>query len=316
MAAEILAPEQSATLTLSSRNGKIRKTKNTSKKQQLVADEGSRKQHKVFYGLMQRIGDEIQTTTHSLSLSRRDAQVFDIFMAPSGYSASKLRYSPHARVSGLTLPVGQGGHGLLIPYGPMDSRVSLRFADITILATKIGVTTIGILEDDLDRAKFSIEPIWAGKLYDLVICDGQVLRTHAMHIATYRERREAGRLTYSQLLFAIQRIKPGGTLIILLHKVEMWKTIKLLNKFDQIAQIELFKPVAGHRTRSSFYLVTKNVQPRKAVALATVAEWKQPWKNATFSGSVEMDEVDEENSRLFESFGERLIELCNPIWEI
>lgn len=265
---------------------------------------------------MQRIGDEIQATTHALSLSEPDAQVLDICMAPGGYSASALRYSPHARVSGLTLPVAQGGHGLLIPYGPMDARVSVRFADITMLATEIGVTAIDIPEDHPDRANFSFERMWAGKLYDLVFCDGQVLRTHAMHIATYREQCEAGRLMCSQLLFAMQRIKPGGTLIMLLHKVELWKTMKLLNTFDQIAQIELFKPAAGHRTRSSFYLVAKNVQPREVVALAAVDEWKQAWKTATFSGFAGTEEGNEEISRLFENFGDRLIELGNPIWEI
>ena len=265
---------------------------------------------------MQRIGDEIQATTHALSLSEPDAQVLDICMAPGGYSASALKYSPHARVSGLTLPVAQGGHKLLIPNGPRDARVSVRFADITMLATEIGVMASDIPDDHPDRANFSFERMWAGKLYDLVFCDGQVLRTHAKHIATYREQCEAGRLMCSQLLFAMQRIKPGGTLIMLLHKVELWKTIKLLNTFDQIAQIELIKPVAGHRTRSSFYLVAKNVQPREALALAAVDEWRQAWKTATFSDSAKTEEDNEEIPRLLESFGKRLIELGNPIWEI
>ena len=265
---------------------------------------------------MQRIGDEIQATTNALSLSEPNAQVLDICMAPGGYSASALKYSPHARVSGLTLPVAQGGHRLVIPYGRMDARVSVRFADITMLATEIGLTAIDIPEDHPDRANFSFERLWAGKLYDLVFCDGQVLRTQATHIATYRERGEAGRLMCSQLLFAMQRIKPGGTLIMLLHKVELWKTMKLLNTFDKIAQIELLKPVAGHRTRSSFYLVAKDVRPGEAVALAAAAEWKTSWNNATFSVSADTDEDNEELSRLLESFGERLIELGNPIWEI
>ena len=285
-------------------------------KQRQVADEGSWKMHKIFYGLMQRIGDEIQAATHALSLSEPDARVLDICMAPGGYSASALKYSPHARVSGLTLPVAQGGHELVIPYGRKNARVSVRFADITMLATEIGLTAIDIPEDHPDKANFSFERMWAGELYDLVFCDGQILRTHAMHIATYRERCEAGRLMCSQLLFAMQRIKPGGTLIILLHRVEMWKTIELLNTFDQIAQIELFKPAAVHGTRGSFYLVANNVRPCETVALAAVAEWKQAWKNATFSGFAETDEGNEEIPRLLESFGERLIELGNPIWEI
>ena len=265
---------------------------------------------------MQRIGDEIQATTHALSLSEPDAQVLDICMAPGGYSASALKYSPHARVSGLTLPVAQGGHRLLIPYGPRDARVSVRFVDITMLATEAGLTAIDIPEDHPDRANFSFERVWAREPYDLVICDGQVLRMHQMHTATYRGSCEAERLMCSQLLFAMQRIKPGGTLIMLLHKVEGWKTMKLLDTFDKIAQIELFKPGAGHKTRSSFYRIAKDVRAREAVALAAVAEWTKSWKNATLSISTETDRGNEEVSKLLESFGERLIELGNPIWEI
>ena len=271
---------------------------------------------------MKRIGDEIQATTHALSLSEPDAQVLDICMAPGGYSASALKYSPHARVSGLTLPSTKGGHEMRLPYGRKDARVSVRFVDITMLATEIGLTALDIPEDHPDRASFSFERMLAEKLYDLVFCDGQVLRTHAVHTATYRERCEAGRLMCSQLLFAMQRIKPGGTLIMLLHKVELWKTMKLLNTFDKIAQIELFKPVTGHRTRSSFYLIAKDVRPGEAVALAAIDEWKTSWKNATFSVCVkkdddhEEDDHNEEVSRLLETFGQRLIELGNPIWEI
>lgn len=125
----------------------------------------------------------------------------------------------------------------------------------------------------------------------------------------------------------MQRIKPGGTFIMLLHKVDEWKTIKLLSLFDNFSQIELFKPLAGHRKRSSFYLIAKDVQPRQSEALSAVNEWKAAWKDATFpiSGdkkTADRTDVSEEHVRLEEvsellaSFGERLINLGEPIWRI
>lgn len=267
---------------------------------------------------MQRIGDEIQAVTGALSLPKPHAEVLDICMAPGGYSASALKYSPHARVAGITLPESVGGHQLLIK----DSRVHIQYRDITMLAAEYGVTDIS--EDHPDVSNFSLDRPWATKSFDLVFCDGQVLRTHAPHIASYRERLEARRLTCSQLILAMQRIKPGGTFIMLLHKVEMWNTMKLLSIFDEISQIQLFKPITSHKSRGSFYLIAKNVQPHQPEALVAVKEWKASWKNATFPPSIDGEtrhrtdfvERDEEVSSLLASFGDRLIELGEPVWEI
>lgn len=274
---------------------------------------------------MRRIGDEVQAATGALSLSGPKPEVFDICMAPGGYSASALKYSPGAHVSGITLPRFLGGHSVLIPYGRKDPRVDVRFADITMLATEYGVEAVP--EDHPDKWSFSCERPWATKAFDLVICDGQVLRTHAPYIAGYREQREAGRLTCSQLILAMQRIKPGGTFIMLLHRVETWRTIKLLSTFDKISEIELFKPITCHRTRGSFYLIAKNVRPDQPEALVAIDEWKESWKNATFPLStdewnqdqpdfVETHVLNEEVSCLLTSFGERLIELGEPVWQI
>ena len=274
---------------------------------------------------MRRIGDEIQAVTGALSLSGSNAEVLDICMAPGGYSASALKYSPHTHISGITLPRFLGGHPVLIPYGRKDPRVDVRFVDVTMLATEYGVENIP--EDHPDILSFSRERPWAKKSFDLVFCDGQVLRAHTPKTASYREQREAGRLTCSQLILAMQRIKPGGTFIMLLHRVETWRTIKLLSTFDKISEIKLFKPTTCHRTRSSFYLIAKNVQPNQPEALVAIDEWKESWKNATFSLStdewnqdrpdlVEAHVLNEEVSSLLTSFGERLIELGEPVWQI
>ncbi len=295
------------------------------KKQRQAADEASHKERKTFLHLMRRIGDEIQTATGALNLPGPNAEVLDICMAPGGYSASALKHSPHAHVSGITLPNFLGGHPVLIPYGHRDPRVDVQFADITMLAAEYGADDIP--ENHPDILNFSRKRPWATQSFDLVFCDGQVLRTHTPKIASYRQQDEASRLTCSQLILAMQRIKPGGTFIMLLHKVEMWRTIKLLSIFDKISEVELFKPITGHRTRGSFYLIAKKVQPNQPEALVAIDEWKESWKNATFPLStddwnqdqpdfVETHVLNEEVSSLLMSFGERLIELGEPVWKI
>lgn len=294
-------------------------------KQRNNADEATKKTQIKMYHLMQLIGDEIQAATGALSLPEQHAEVLDICMAPGGYSTSALKYSPHAFVAGITLPYSLGGHQVRIPYGRQDPRVEVLYADITMLAEEYGVRIIPA--DHPDVSKFSAERPWASKEFDLVFCDGQVLRTHATHRARYRERCEAGRLACSQLILAMQRMKPGGTLVMLLHKVEMWQTMKLLSIFDKISQLQLFKPMTCHKPRGSFYLIAKHVQPLQQEALAAVNEWKMAWKEATFPVNAsredqdrldraEKNELNKEVSRLLIDFGERLIEIGEPVWQI
>lgn len=108
----------------------------------------------------------------------------------------------------------------------------------------------------------------------------------------------------------------------LLHKADALRTIQLLALFDKISSIELFKPTKAHATRSSFYLIAKNVQPQQAEALAAVASWKKAWKEATFPQSTNEEaenvqiDIAKEVEEVLSSFGERLIELGNPIWQI
>jgi len=108
----------------------------------------------------------------------------------------------------------------------------------------------------------------------------------------------------------------------LLHKVDVFRTVQLLALFDKIASIQLFKPAKTHATRSSFYLIAKNVQPRNAEALAAVEGWKEAWRVATFPCFLDEDFQDvqavdsTEVEDLLKIFGERVVELGNPIWQI
>lgn len=281
---------------------------------------------KLFFNVMKKIGDEINAASGgALNLPRSNARVMDLCMAPGGYTASVLKHSPNAVVCAFTLPLKLGGHAILLRKG---TPYEIMYGDITMLHNEFGVEEIPPNHSEL--SEFSDKRPWFGKRFDLVFCDGQALRTHEPHIADYRRQMwwmEAARLTASQLILAMQRIESGGTLIMLLHNLAAYRTVKLLHFFDQFAEIQAFKPLFTHRKRGTFYLIAKNVQPGHPEAVAAINEWKGLWKKLTFPALDEdgrakppevasVSEREKKASDLLETFGERLIELGEPVWEI
>ncbi len=265
---------------------------------------------------MRKIGDELQARTGALTGTSKcgeDLKILDLCMAPGGYTASALKYNPTARACGVTLPSEIGGHKLILK----SYQSSVMFLDITMLAREFGVDEVPVTHPD--RASFrSVRPFFA-QTFHLVFCDGQVLRTHRR--AEYREPQEARRLTLSQLILALQRISPGGTLVMLLHKIEAWDTAELLYKFSHFSSIQLFKPERKHAIRSSFYLVAQNVQPGSEAAKRAVEAWKQAWWRATFggdNGTGEMPVMPDESyvRTVINEFGKELIALGKSVWEI
>jgi hypothetical protein len=186
-----------------------------------------------------------------------------------------------------------------------------------MLAQEMGVSEI--LPTHPEQAQFLSDRPFLGETFHLVFCDGQVLRTHRR--AEHRERHEALRLTVSQLVLALQRIRPGGTLVMLLHKVEAWDTTELLYRFSQFSSIRLFKPERKHAIRSSFYLIAKNIQPQSDGAKEAVGAWKRAWWRATFGGR---NGTGQEKAvpnvgcvhAVLNGFGKELIGLGRSVWEI
>lgn len=271
---------------------------------------------------MKRIGDELQAATEALSLPIARAKILDICMASGGYSASVIKYSPDAHISAITLPKHLGGFPVMVDHGPKDPRINVKFADVTMLAAEYGITDVPKGNPDFGKL-VSWRP-FAVETFDLVLCDGQVLRTQTPHVEEHREAGRATRLTCGQLILGMQRIKPGGTFNLLLHRPEMSNTVKLLSLFDKISEIRLLKLTVAHRTRSSFYLVAKNVQSQRPEALLAIAYWKSTWKSLTFPSSQdekENEQQQEEQMRmeakeamgLLSRFGDRLLESEEPV---
>lgn len=140
----------------------------------------------------------------------------------------------------------------------------------------------------------------------------------------YRNDCEGVRLTSSELVFALNRLKPGGSLILLLHRVESWDTVCLLHAFHQFSDIQLFKHPKFHAIKSSFYMVAKNINLNHDTTKLSMRYWKDLWKYHTFK---EFEDIVRPSTSLYEpegevirrlrdGFGSRFLEIAQPIWMI
>ena len=292
-------------------------------KLQQSADNANSKGRARFFKLMRYIGAQLNAVTSALNIKPAQSQVpaiLDLCMAPGGFSMAALDRNHNASLRGISLPQSQGGHEILIPDWETDSRIEIDFRDITMLAVEMGISDLSeILPSHPDAPAFSSDRPFQGMEFDIVLCDGQVLRTHPRH--SYRENCEALRLLTSQLVLALQRVRPDGTVVILLHRVDSWRSVALLHMFEAFADIRLFKPRNGHAMRTSFYLVAKHVQPRCAAAQKAVVVWKEQWKAATFGGGGGGDEApdsasDDTVNAVLDEFGWRLSKLARPVFAI
>lgn len=188
-----------------------------------------------------------------------------------------------------------------------------------MLAGDFGVADYDPGHPDADKFYLTTSHIYKDldSSFSLVFCDGQVLRTHTR--APYRERFEASRLSLSQLVIAMRRIRQGGTFIMLLHKVEAWKSLQLLRCFGRFSKVRLFKPEKKHASRSSFYMIAQEIDASHAELQNAIEQWKHTWLTLTFrrSDSSEPSEPSvEEVEELLTEYGETLVELAEPIWKI
>lgn len=291
---------------------------------QKESDEASPKLKMVFLQMMRKIAEEMDKETQFLTdinmYKKKNPRapppkVLDLCMAPGGFS-SKVRdcLSPLTEIYGITLPTSLGGHDLLVEEGP---RLNVEFVDITMLAAEMGATSADIPLDHPDHSSFVFNRPYFSQRFDLILSDGQVLRTHKRQ--DYRGKMEALRLSVSQLVFAMQHIKNNGTFVMLLHRVDCWPVLKLIYTIRKFSsRIQLFKPTKNHAIRSSFYLVAKGVQPEAPEALRAVVEWKEVWMSTTlrFATWSPVDPTQDEVSRLLADFGDTFIEMCEPLWQI
>jgi len=262
---------------------------------------------------MLKIAEEINHASNIFP-PQAGQRVLDVCLAPGAFTEYALRKNPQCIVDGITLPVESGGHELIVRTS--DRHLTISFTDLT-LHTIYLPPGMSAPEDFPDRQAFAENPPLPqmSPPYDLVICDGQRLRTHQQ--AGHRPW-EPGRLLFSQLILALTNIRPGGTMLVLLHRVEQWYTMSLLYRFSQFADINLFKPKSMHATRSSFYLIATNVRPEEAAPW--VSHLRHCWARMTFGGEegrgIALDSGEDlEVDDVLGAFGTRLMSLGHEIWE-
>ncbi|KAK8102296.1 hypothetical protein PG984_015442 [Apiospora sp. TS-2023a] len=178
------------------------------------------------------------------------------------------------------LDPAEGGYSnLLSPF----RRRCMKFLDVTMLAEDMGIALTDIPADHPDAAKFLPRQLGEKDLFNLVLCDGHILRTQDRSSGptsdpdnkNYRELYEIYRLKYVQLALGLEHMKPGGTLVVLLHKAETWNTLCTIRRLARISdRVQLHKPRVSHTTRSSFYLVATGVDSAHPEAADSIAKWK------------------------------------------
>jgi hypothetical protein len=116
----------------------------------------------------------------------------------------------------------------------------------------------------------------------------------------------------------------------LLHKADAWPSVLLMHTFATFSEsVELFKPLTGHKTRSSFYMVVKGVRPGSEAALEAVRRWKMKWSMSTFGvgdggdgepGEEELEVLEsggeEKVKAVLEEFGPALVRMVEPVFAV
>ncbi|TLD28615.1 hypothetical protein PspLS_03736 [Pyricularia sp. CBS 133598] len=295
-------------------------------KQRQRADNANEKDQVVFFKLMIGLGFHMNKATSVFRVqsdrkhsSSRTPMALDLCIAPGGFAYVTLKISPKVMVYGITLPEDKGGHKVrVLDQGQnFASRVNIDFRDITMLAAEMGCSPDDVSADHPDAAELSFDRPFADLKFDLVLCDGQVLRNHER--SAYREAGEAARLSSSQLVMALQRIRYGGTIVALMHQVDALRSFCTLSHFASFSELQLFKPAKTHGTRSSFYMIATKVRPGSEGAKLAVEEWKGVWKSATLD-SIEGHHKKlhslvscEQLEDMLNDFGPQYLELARPI---
>ncbi|KAM0241606.1 hypothetical protein ACHAPO_001295 [Fusarium lateritium] len=286
------------------------------KKQRQDADGADERAREFFYQMMKNIAVDLDKSTGALTRgSLRTERVLDMCAAPGGFIDQTMAMCPSInRVRAMSLPVEEGGHEIRLE----NKNVNVEFRDITMLAGDIGITEQDIPDNFPDRDKLILERVFKpDEKYDLVFCDDQILRTHER--AEWRERGEATRLTLTQITLGLEHLSVGGTMVVLMHKLDSWRSFHLIHQFSKIADVYLYKHCKHHRTRSSFYLVAKAVQAESSYAKSLVEGWKKQYKIATFGTGedyVKMFWLDKENTQsMVEEFGAEFVKMGIKIWK-
>ncbi|KUI56002.1 Ribosomal RNA large subunit methyltransferase E [Cytospora mali] len=284
-------------------------------RQRHISDNPDEQTSKIFMGMMQRVGAKMQEATGVFTLTSKRPSMLALGCAPGGFVSTALKFNPDVQIIGITLPVRDNGVECLVKK---NKRLTLIEADVTMLAADLGTAETDIPKNHPDARNFLPRQIRPRQQFDIVTCEGGVLRTH--EIAPYREHREASRLKTSQLAIALARVKPGGSMVVLMHKAEARNSLCLFYIFSKFARVRLFKPDVQHQHRSSFYMIATDIQSQGEAVRRAVTQWTGEWRAATFGTDEEYhEEIHRDHvdiDEVLKEFGEKWVELSREVWKI
>ncbi|KAF8442745.1 hypothetical protein BGX38DRAFT_1095898, partial [Terfezia claveryi] len=299
-----------------------------------------------FLKLMLAIAKDIQDSTgvftsvrpkNPRSVLQKPVRCLDTCTAPGAFAQFFLRQNPRATVDGLSLPVESGGYAMLLESAnkilgarprPQDKdTVNITWTDITLHPLFLPQGK-NYPEEFPDKPAFDNNPPLpphlqfppskpSDRVYDIVISGSGHLR-RCVH-AQLRPW-EAGRSLVSKLILGLSFVKPGGSMLIVLHNLEVWNTFATVYNFSRIANIALYKPEWSHAIRSSFYLIATNVQPELDVCKVWVEELKQAWYTMTFGGEEGLGSLVEVGEGLnldtmLDEWGDEFAVLGQNVWK-
>lgn len=256
-------------------------------------------------------------TTGAFTIAREtsdEPSILSLCTAPGGFLATSMKMHPTAHALAFSLPTAQGGYKVQVPDSP---KLDLRFVDVTMLAEDLGVTQIPA--DHPDAKSFLLRQIPREQLFDLVFCEGRVVRKHLQTHAENRALREKRRLECAQLALALEHLRDGGTMVVVAGRIESMRTLSILHTLQKFSSVTLYKHPRYHAQRSSFYMVAANVRVQHPVAVHALQMWKSMWRVATF-GDEEAYQAELAanflDMRVFlRDFGDELVRLGRKIWE-
>jgi 23S rRNA U2552 (ribose-2'-O)-methylase RlmE/FtsJ len=271
------------------------------------------------------IGQEMDENTSVITLAAADGsqslRVPDIGMAPGGFAQTVLRKHHDARVRGITLSPEMGGLRIMLPGWRDNLKVRIEFADITMLASEMGRPATSIPTQHQDIAKFSSKRPFQNETFDLVFCGATGATTRRVHDgAKHHKSHKRLRLATSQLVFALQRLRNQGSLVLVMHKPESFDTAEIIRTFTKCSSVRLFKSKTKHAITSSFYMVAMGVDTQSEEMQSAVVKWKKQWADATFQSDEALSTCphasEDQVCEMLAEFGPQLINLATPLWKI
>ncbi len=150
------------------------------------ADNANAQSKASFFTLMRGVALELDRVASALTIPAKSVNdrpaILDLCMAPGGFAKAALSRNPSAILRDVSLPTTQGGFGILLHnnWSSTDptARIYVRFCDITMLADEMGAAVANIPASHPDAGSFSSDRPFLDQKFDLVFCDGHVLRNH------------------------------------------------------------------------------------------------------------------------------------------